>query len=236
MNMESGISFDGIHSSEFFLKLKNIYIPQPEPKTNKISIPGADGNIDLSEISGKVNYEDRDGVEFTFDFNGNYDAWFTYYSKLSGFLHGRKIRTILDDDPNYYYMCRLSVDGTKSNPVIGEIVLSGSADPYKYDITSSMDDWLWDSFNFETGVIREYKNISVYTSGYLDIPAGGVSVAPIFNVSSISGSLAVVYSGRSYSLKTGYNRIPQIRIGKTAVRLNFTGTGTFSIDYRGRYL
>ena len=37
------------------------------------------------------------------------------------------------------------------------------ADPYKYNVADSTEDWLWDSFDFETGIIDEGTEITVRT-------------------------------------------------------------------------
>ena len=69
-------------------------------------------------------------------------------------VHGKKVKMILDDEPEHYYRVRLELDGEKTNPVYGQIVLSGTAEPFKYDLQSSGEPWKWDTFNFRTGVIR----------------------------------------------------------------------------------
>lgn len=231
-----GMLLDGKHSTEFGLILKSVYIPTPEPKVNKIEIPGANGSLDLTEISGAVPYNDREGLEFICDLiDGTYDKWMIAMQEINDCIHGRKIPVILDSDPNYYYMCRLSVDYTKSNPVQTEVVLAGTADPYKYDVTSSLDDWLWDTLNFENGVIRELKDIEVTNGKEITIPGGSVGVAPVFIVARWR-QLQVEYNGKTYDLSPGRTRYPQIQVGKESVTLKFVGSGTLSIDYRGRYL
>lgn len=236
--MEKGVTFDDKHSTDFGLKLINIYIPMPSPKTNLLPIPGADGSLDLTEISGRPIYENREGLEMTFILlNNDYYDWFQAYSEIGEYIHGRRVKVILDDDPNYYYICRLSVDGKKSNPALGEIIISGSAEPYKYDVISSMDDWLWDPFDFSSGIIRTIKNVKITQSYHtIRIPEAGASAVPIFIVTEMKSPMTVSDGQNIYELSEGKNRFPEVRLGKKEVILTFSGEGTITIDYRGRYL
>ena len=95
---------------------------------------------------------------------------------------------------------------------------------------------MWDPFNFETGVIREVKDIQITASNKtVEILGSGLDVVPIFAVSA-SDSLALTYGGKSYPLPVGNTRLPEVRVGGTTQTLTFTGTGTLSVDFRGRAL
>ena len=114
--------------------------------------------------------------------------------------------------------------------------MSGTAEPFKYDLTASDDDWLWDPFNFETGIIRELAGITVSNGKSVTITGGGMPTVPEFVVTE-SASLAVTYNGKSHNmLLPGTYRFPAIKIGADDVTLQFTGSGKLSIRYRGAYL
>lgn len=237
--MGAGVRFDKYHSyDDWGLHLISMRIPMPEPKVYRVSIPGTDGSLDLSSIGGnRTTYNDREGLEFVFDLmDGSYSKWLTTYSQISNAIHGQKIQVTPDDDLGYYYVCRLNVDSQKSNPVLSQITLTGTADPYKYDVQTSIEDWLWDPFNFETGVIREVKDIQITASNKTaEIIGSGLDVVPIFAV-SVSSNRALTYGGKSYPLPVGNTRLPEVRVGGTTKTLTFTGTGALSIDFRGRSL
>lgn len=236
--MRTGITFDTWHTArDWGLKLLSYHIPMPEPKEKNVDVAGTHGVLDLTEADGTVYYNRREGIEIIFDLeDGSAQKWLTKESEISAAMHGQKMQMILDDQPDYYYMVRLSLDSTKSDPVLSQFVLTGSAEPFKYDVTTSAEDWLWDPFNFRTGVIRVLKDIKITASNKsVKVAGGGISTAPIFQVKTAS-HLKVTFGGKSYPLTVGRNRIPEIRVGKTDVTLNFTGTGELTIDYRGRYL
>ena len=100
--MGKGVTFaDKIHTErDWGLKLLSVYIPMPAPKTQLVDIPGGDGNIDLTEINGRPAYSDRQGVELVFDLmDGDYKIWFMKYSEFAKEVHGKKVKMILDDEP-----------------------------------------------------------------------------------------------------------------------------------------
>lgn len=235
---EFGLTIDGKHTSEFGLGMTSMYIPQPVPKTNIISLPGASGNIDLTEVTGQVNYEERSGINFEFVLlDESYEAFASITTEIAMWLHGRKVKVIPDNDLGYYYMCRLELDPKKSNSVFSIITLNGTAEPFKYEAIASDEEWLWDPFNFETGIIRELMNIPITESDKsITVLGGGKLVVPEFIVIE-SVNLALVHNGKTYNMMTpGTYRFPAVKIADQDTTLNFTGTGKLSVRYRGAYL
>lgn len=237
--MGYGITFDDKYHTykDWGLNLISFYMPLPAVKENCIDVPGMDGSLDLTDAFGRPLYSDRDGVEIIFDLlDGSYSKWFAACEKISAVLHGRKIKMVVDDESGRFYNVRLSVDSQKSNPVMSQITLSGKSEPYKYDMQSTSESWLWDSFNFENGVIQQFNDITINGTQTIDLIGKGVGSEPIFIVSN-SDDLKLACNGVLYDLADGKNRFPEISIsdGNTA-ELNFSGNGTLSIDYRGRYI
>ncbi len=106
-------------------------------------------------------------------------------------------------------------------------------EPYKYELFSSLEDWLWDSFDFETGVIREYKDLVVNGSLTVDVPGTRKEVLPTITASA---AMQVEWKGIRYDLLAGVNKIYAISIPEGDQKLIFYGNGTISIDYRGGIL
>lgn len=211
----------------------------PDVKRIEIDLTGGDGIVDLTEsLTGDVRYKQRTGsMEFQVE---NKEQWTTVYSDILDYLHGQKMKAVLDDDLGYYYMGRFSVNQWKSDKMNSKIVIDYSTDPYKYDMFGSADEWLWDSFNFETGIIRDYyRNLPVETgkTTSIFIPGERKPVVPEFDVILGDGvdSIKVRTStnGKTYTLKAGKNRIPSIVIRKDGATFYFTGAGTVTINYRG---
>lgn len=200
----------------------------PQVKTNYVDLPGGDGVLDLTTaLSGRPTYGNRSGSWEFLVMNG-YQDWSTLYSEIMIYLHGQEFRAILDDDPNYFYLGRFSVNSWKSNKNWSSITIDYNVGPYKKSVYGSDQDWLWDPFNFETGVIRSYKNLTVDGTLEMTIPNDFMETVPTI-LTSESG-MSVTFEGETYTLAKGGNVNPNIRLVQGENVLTFTGTGTVTIQ------
>lgn len=231
-----GVTFGTKHSYRdwgLLLKSRPVISP-PSPKTVYVDIPGSDGIIDLTEsLTGDVKFDNRT-ITCEFVVLDARNRWSDIYSEIMDYLHGQRMKVRLDEDPTYYYEGRLQVNEWKSDKVTSTITIEGDVEPYKMEMFSSLEDWEWDSFNFETGIIRDYKEIRVDESLTFMIEGRRKSVVPSFTVVSDDGSgLQVRFNGTTYDLPDGTSRVLNIVIKNGTNTLYFTGNGTVSIDYRG---
>lgn len=210
-------------------------ISPPAVKTAYVDVPGMNGSLDLTEsLTGDVRYGTRT-ISLSFKVIGDREKWSGIYSDLLYYLHGQEMRIIFDEDPTYFYKGRVSINEWKSSIFTSDIAVDAVVDPYKYDLYSSTEDWLWDPFNFDTGLIRDYRNLKVDGTLNYTIPGTRMKVVPTFTVKSDDGSgLKVTYERKTYSLPDGTTRIPEIVIkNQTNNQFTFTGNGTVTIEYRG---
>ena len=138
-----------------------IIVP-PSPKTNYVDVPGGDGSLDMSEIlTGYPVFSNREGSLSFVAMNRNASSqpecnplkFRDLVAEIMDHLHGHKMRMILEDDPDYFYTGRFALESTNANINFNEIVIKYTLDPYKWSVRSSInDDWLWDTFNFNTGI------------------------------------------------------------------------------------
>lgn len=211
----------------------------PQVKTSFVDIPGGDGIIDLTEaLSGRPLYKNRTGsIEFAVA--NDYEEWFVIYSNIMNYLQGKVMRAILEDEPDYYYEGRFQVNAWKSDKNYSRISIEYNVSPYKYSIFGSLDDWLWHTFNFETGIIRYYKNLQV--NGTLTINVVGMTMPTPLNVTS---SRPMKVEQRfdederviTASIPAGTSVIQEIIFYEGNNYLTFIGNGTISIDFRGGIL
>lgn len=218
--------------SDFGLGLLKVEIGAAQVQSSTLEIPGRNGTLDLTEaVTGYPVYKNAKH-KLTFDFrDGSYDTWIAKSSELKGKIHGKRLPVVLGMD-TFYYDARISVDTSKLNADYSQIVISLDAQPYKLAIRSSLDDWLWDPFNFETDVIREYKNIAV--PGSITIIGGVMPAGCIYDCSA--EGITVEYEGISCRLPKGKSAVPDILIREGEHTMTFTGSGTISVEYReGRF-
>lgn len=203
----------------------------PTVKTNMVNIPGGDGVLDLTTaIAGRPTYNNRTG-SWTFYVQNGYRDWSALYSEIMVYLHGQEYRAILEDDPGYFYEGRFSVNQWKSDKDWSQIVIDYNVGPYKKEIDNTGSDWLWDPFNFETGIIRNYKNLSVLTSLTVVVEGDQMDSIPVI-ICSASG-MSVRYEGTTYSLSKGANTNPNIVLHSGENTLIFYGQGIVTIENTG---
>ncbi|MDY4081142.1 MAG: hypothetical protein SOY97_05890 [Candidatus Metalachnospira sp.] len=133
-----GIMFNNYHSyNDFYLILNKKTIESPSPKIEKVEIEGGDGAIDLSEAFGEIKYENR---KLSFDFSTiiHPSQFLMLYSEIQNLIHGQIMKLILDDDPVFYYIGRVSIDKWKSDKNIGKITIDCDCEPYKYKIRETV--------------------------------------------------------------------------------------------------
>lgn len=226
-------------------------VPPPAIKTKTLDIPGGDGIIDLTEsLTGYPVYDNR-SASFEFivvnDFYepvATHKEWYSIYSDIMDYLHGQRMQMLLDDDDEYYYEGRFAVNSWNSGSKYSAITITASLSPYKYARRLTTDsDWVWDTFNFETGIIFSsvLKDISVSTvTKTIQLPTrliGRAPVCPTFIVSNAASGVQVREgnSGDWTTLQNGSHQISSILFHGQATQLQFktsSGTGTVSVEYR----
>lgn len=227
------VMFGDVKSHEDWgLKLETIQLSFPEAKTDQIDIPGANGVIDLTEVNGQVCYKNRT-MTLTFSLNDDYAEWHLLSSRIAKELHGKVIKCILPDDPNYYYEGRFSLDSKKEDDVITDIVITGDVHPFKLDVYSSSEEWLWDPFSFEDGIIRSYHDIEISGTTAVCVIGSEMPVVPKFICSAV---MDLEFEESIFHLASGENMDYDIILSDGENQLIFTGNGMVTIEYRGGIL
>ena len=214
------------------LNLEKMEISFPEPKEKNVDVPGADGSLDLTEINGPVKYDNRK-IEFTFSREVGYESWHNLVSEIASVLHGKRLKVILDTDPSYFYIGRFELDTEKTDDVLAEISISGTVDPYKYDLDDGTDDWLWDTLDFEVGIIREYNNISIEGTGTIIVVGREKYTEPVVTCST---PMVLTCGAITVNLPAGTTKVYELLLGPGDHNLVFIGNGTVTVSYRGGVL
>lgn len=212
----------------------NNYIKEPDVETYYIDIPGADGFLDGSEaITGRTIYKSRE-IDVLLGGKKPREDWDSFISNIRGQLHGKNVRVTFSNDPAHFWTGRVYITDFDRSREVGQFHLSiPKADPYKYSLADSTEDWLWDPFDFETGVIDQGAGITISGSGSYTVYAGDIAIVPVLNVKSIGAAgLKVTGCGETYTLTLGRNRFPDIIVFGTDETLEFSGSGTLDIVYR----
>lgn len=212
-------------------------ISEPEMHEDYISVKGRNGLLDISEaLTGRATYKSR---HISVELAGvdDMEDWDTNVSYLRNIFEGKIIKLSFDNDSAYYWYGRCHLIDFERNGRIGRIKLDiPNADPYKYNVVAFNEDWLWDPFNFETGIVTEATEHTITGHTEITIPSGLMPVSPTIIVTNINTFLTVQKYGESrvVDLSLGENKVYAITINDAAESiLIFEGNGKFSINYRG---
>lgn len=240
-NKEHGTTFIDVNTGEsrhtyrdFGLFPSEVNMPDPpEVQTRFIEVPGMDGRLDVTEaLDGTIHYDDRDYSQKYLDVVGRIQMH-DRYSALQNFIHGKHLRMILDDDPNWYYEGRFEIGSPSPQDYKNTLKIEASLRPFKYSINSTIDDWLWDPFNFETGVIREYSNLQIEGNSDIVVVGSNMPIVPTITVESENGEgIDLVFDSNRYHLQDGKNKIVTMVISAREYVFHFEGLGIVSIEFR----
>jgi len=207
-----------------------LVVAKPDLPDNGITVPGRNGDIySRKAMTGDVVYGTRKGTwEFRVE---NRNSTAVVYSEILDYIHGQELTVILDDDRYFYYKGELQVDDWTPEQVRDTLRLHYKLQPFKMERDSSLEPWLWDPFDFEQGIIRDYGELTVDGTLELVIPGRRLQVCPGIYA---TGTVSVTYGGATYTLVSGkWNYFDAICLGEGEHTLLFTGDGTVSVDYRG---
>lgn len=129
-----GVYFDNFHSFEDFrLILSSKTIETPNPKSVTVPVEGSDGVLDLTEYFGEPKFENRT-LEFNFSSVVPIREFLEQFSEINNAIHGKKMKIVMDDDPEFYYIGRCSVSSWAWNGRVVELTVKCNCEPYKYKI------------------------------------------------------------------------------------------------------
>lgn len=206
-------------------------ISPPKVQTKFIEVTGRDGSLDYTTaLDGNVHFESRDfGV--TLRCVATRAELPAIYSRILNFLHGRKLKATCDDDQNYYWEGRFEAKAPKWKKGYWEIDIKGTVDPYKYSRSTTMGDWLWDPFVFETDIAWDYAELIVDEQLEVVVATSNMPTTPIFR---LSAPMQMVVNGDSeYEMPKGDSTIPGMVLTDTDTTFVFYGDGKVTIGFRG---
>lgn len=151
----------------FLIPASRPIVQPPIEKTMTLDVEGMSGEADLSHgLTGYPVFNDREG---SWQFYIDTDRWReanSFWGPVGSFAYRdimhrlnrmmeRPFQTkiIFDDDPLFYYVGRVWVSERPSQQYDHtKITLQYRLYPYKYLLVEDGDDWLWDTFCFETDI------------------------------------------------------------------------------------
>lgn len=248
----------------FLVPLGRPVINPPMQKRSTIDIPGANGILDLSNsLTHYPVFENRTGqLKFAVLNDVPQNDWLTIYTKIMKFLQGNEVKMFLEDDVKYFYEGQVWVDtwDSRSDGTWSEITFGYDLQPYRRAIKSSIGEWLWDPFNFETDMVTDttFSDIPIDSNDWVEYDFTGLidmmPVIPEFTVTSTDGNpiYAQVYNtdlklnwrdvnngagllsreGNPTGSNTYHDCILCEVTPESIIKMRFKGHGHVTIDFR----
>ena len=234
-------------------------INPPQQKRSTIDIPGANGILDLSNsLTHYPVFENRTG-ELQFAVLNDIPGmdWLTVYTKIMKFLQGNEVKMFLEDDQKFFYEGQVWVSNwdSRNDGTWSEITLAYDLQPYRRAIKSSIGDWLWDPFNFETDMVTDttFSNIEINSNSWVEFDFTGlIDMMPVMPKFTITGSdiYAQLWNtdlygekwvnvnkdsngnGQILESKTYYDCILCEVTPESVIKMQFKGHGNIAMDFR----
>jgi len=203
-------------------------IPLPEPITKYIDVPGASGQLDISEsLTNYPLYTSREGsINFiVLNDYGPEDNWSKRYQMISQHIHGRRLEMVLEDDPEYFYEGRFKIeswespsDGPWSTLTIGFLL-----DSYKY----------WDEL-IDLPIPVDSTGTTLYFSHRIG-NLGTMPAIPLIEVTQVSSQIEVTATNPEIFSGTVVHNINHAAMYQfqDIVLSDFDGENTCSLRFKG---
>lgn len=207
--MNNGVKFGDKHSiKDWDLLMTGKSIPDAEPKIIDVDIAGSNGKLDLSEWTGDILYNNRI-LTFNFDIFDSPSNWWTLKRQISNYLHGKKLKIVLDQDAEYYYYGRCKVADFSNETTVAHITIECDCVPFIYK--------------------KEVTTKSITGTGTLILSNARKRVMPTITSNE---SMQFTYEGKTFTVN-GTLQSPDIILkeGNNIIEV-ISGTGTLTATYQ----
>ena len=197
------------------LVLTDKSIPDPEPKTNYIQLDGVSGTLDLTEaLTGEVAYADRI-ISATFSAScGTYQWREAVRRQIAAALHGRKVQIIEPDDPEHYFLGRVTIkDGTR-HASFSTFTIEAVCEPWRYAMEETS------------------RRVEVTAGNSQDVVITNGGVKTLTPDIVVEGTVKLTFGGASVDLSTGSYKVADIKLRQGDNVVGVSGTGAVTFTYR----
>lgn len=209
-----GITIGTTHTyNDLGLILGKKEIGSPPVKENKVDIPGADGQMDMTDFFGEPKYEN---VKHKFEFSAlvSPDDSLALFSRVKNALHGKKYRIILDDDPAFYYVGRCHVSSYTDEKGIGTLSIECDCEPYKYKLAKTT----------VTQAIDGTQTIALTNGRKRAVPEVTITTESTLNI--------VYQATNIWDLASGSYTLPELELVAGDNLVTVTGTGSITFAWQ----
>lgn len=150
------------------------YVVPPALKAHYTNIDASNGTVDQTTALTEYPVFDDRSNSWTFyvinngvEINTYHGEWYDRYSKIANTIHGQKVKVYLDDQPDYYYTGRVTINNWSNGNTWSQIQIGYQLYPYKLSVE-----------DYDTGV----QNVSGTTA--IKVVGSEMPISPKITVTS----------------------------------------------------
>ena len=191
-------NYDTLATWGLYMKVGSPNIGEPEPDENLVQVTGSDTLLNLTTaLDGKVHYKKRT-ITMELLCTAPKKLWKVLQSRLTNALEGKWLQCVFDDDPSWYWEGLWHVKFVPGR-LSATVTITGSCNPYKYNVYDGTQDIRWDDINFETDILRDYRKIALPAGVDVDVVIHGAPhTAAIYFQRGDSTSYIMVNADKKY--------------------------------------
>lgn len=190
-------------------------VTPPVPKTNYVEIDGMSGSLDLSEsLTGEITYKDRTVTASFWTSEGSRKEREKQLRDIISALHGKKIKIIEPDDPEHYFLGRVTVKSVKNILPYAEFTIECTCDPWRYALNDTD------------------RRVDVNSQSVTDIIIHNNGVKTLTPTITVTGSVEITYNGVKTNLTDGTFKVSDIRLRQGVNLIGVSGNGSVTFTYK----
>lgn len=201
-----GAVFGEKRSADYGAVMNYARITPPAVKENYVEIAGGDSDIDLTEAVGGVAYEDGK-MDFKFTLFGRRQA-----ERMKNDLHGRRLRIVLEREPDFYYDGRVKCTRCSQEGTLYELLLEAKIKPYKQEMRTTVQ-------------------VEEATGTWKDIILANTRM-PVMPRITVEGKAVLLYEGGRHVMESGVYQAPELTLYEGRNHLRLQGSGRVKFEYR----
>ena len=128
--------------------------------------------------------------------NAPKSKWPYIGSTIANAIHGKWLQCRFDEDPAWYWEGLWKVTPSRDR-LSSTFTITGTCNPFKRSVYDGTNDWLWDDFNFEYDIVRNYTDSPLKANEDVQVSITGAPRAAgiYFKRSEDAADIAVSLNG-----------------------------------------
>lgn len=188
----------------------------PEVKTHYVELDGMSGSLDLSEaLTGEVHYTDRVLTSSFWTDTGKREDREKLRQRITLALHGKKVPIIEPDDPDHYFLGRVSLKAFENILPYATYTLEAICDPWRYAIEETV------------------RRVPVSSGNAADVVINNRGAKTLVPDLVVEGKVKLNYGDiDSVTLLQGSYKVTNLRLRPGVNIIGVSGYGSITFTYR----